>query len=171
MADPTPTALAGVHLPPRFLLHAVDPSSATNAAWAWTESGSVVRVLRGQKMKTEQGVFDEVGAALQFPYYFGENWDAMDECITDLEWLPSGAGYVLVIADADQALIADEESLSILSSVLARAIEEWATPVERGEWWDRPAVAFSVVLQAAPANAGVCRQRWEAAGASVEALV
>jgi hypothetical protein len=121
-------------------------------------------------MTTEQGVFDEIGAALQFPYYFGENWDAMDECITDLEWLPADAGYVLVMTDADQVLIADEESLTVLARVLTSAIEEWATPVERNDWWDRPAIAFGVVLQAAPANAEVCRGRWEAAGAAVEAV-
>lgn len=122
-------------------------------------------------MATEQGVFDEFGAALQFPHYFGENWPAFDECLTDLEWLPSNAGYVLVATDADEVLIAEEDgSLRVLSRLLMKAIEEWATLVALGEWWDRPAVAFSVVLQVAPARADACRDRWQGAGAVIEPL-
>lgn len=34
------------------------------------ESGKVVRTARGQKMRTFQGLFDEFGAAMQFPDYF-----------------------------------------------------------------------------------------------------
>src|SRR5437879_2485828 len=63
----------------------------------------LVRVLRGQKMSTPAGLFDEFAAALQFPYYFGENWNAFDECINDLEWLRSSA-YLLIIVNADQLL-------------------------------------------------------------------
>ena len=28
-------------------------------------------------------------AALQFPDWFGHNWDALADCITDLSWLPA----------------------------------------------------------------------------------
>jgi len=47
---------------------------------------SIVRYLRGQKCTRKNNFFDEFAAALQFPYYFGQNWDAFDECINDLSW-------------------------------------------------------------------------------------
>src|SRR5690554_1403318 len=38
-----------------------------------------------------------VATALKFPDYFGMNWDALDECLVDLEWMPSSSGYVLIV--------------------------------------------------------------------------
>jgi len=66
---------------------------------------AIVRVLRGSRSRTRAGFFGETAAALQFPYYFGENWHAFDECITSL-WM-AGDATVLLIADA-HLLFADE---------------------------------------------------------------
>lgn len=76
--------------------------------------GLVVRRLRGRKMRSEAALFDECAAALQFPAHFGENWDALDECLNDLEWLDGQAG-ALVITDAEQLLVeADGEAFGTL---------------------------------------------------------
>jgi hypothetical protein len=45
---------------------------------------------------TRAGFFQELARALRFPDYFGHNWDAVYDCLTDLNWLPA-AGYVLVL--------------------------------------------------------------------------
>jgi hypothetical protein len=40
------------------------------------------------------------------PRWFGHNWDALADCLTDLEWLPEGSLLVLIegaLADADEA--------------------------------------------------------------------
>ena len=74
-------------------------SDACNALWALersSEGRAVCRVVRGHKATTEPAFFDECAAAWQFPYYFGENWDAFEECLTDLEWLPAEA-YVFCV--------------------------------------------------------------------------
>lgn len=41
-----------------------------------------------------------IAAALQFPAWFGHNWDALADCLADLSWLP-GRGHVLVLDHAD----------------------------------------------------------------------
>lgn len=138
-----------VTLPPRFWVHQAGADSGGQEARRWANHGLTVRMLRGHKMRSEGALIDEVGAALQFPLYFGENWDALDECIADVEWLPARLGYVMYVLRAREVL-ADEarDSLGVLVRVLETANNEWATEVALGEPWDRPAMPFRVVLQA-----------------------
>ena len=113
-----------------------DRSRAAEALIGWRDSGLNVRTLRGSKMRTSPGLFDECAAALQFPNYFGENWAAFDECLSDMDWLPLAGGTVLLVLDAGQTL-ADVEDLSTLIRAIGRASLAYATPIEQGEWWDR----------------------------------
>ena len=45
---------------------------------------------------------------LDFPLHFGRTWDALEDCLTDLGWLP-GAGYQLVVSSADRLLAQNSE--------------------------------------------------------------
>ena len=88
---------------------------------ALREQGLETRWLRASKMRTANALFDEFGAALQFHPYFGENWDALDECLNDLDWL-QGDGAALFILDADQLLQdAPPEDGRILFEILQAA--------------------------------------------------
>jgi hypothetical protein len=152
----------------KILVLEADASAAADIETGWIESGLTVRIVRGRKMLGYQGLFDEFSAALQFPWYFGENGNAFDECLADLSWLPPQSGYVFVVVDPGEVLSeTDDDGLAWLIGSLARANAEWATPVESSEWWDRPAVPFHVVLQCAAGDAVKVRERWSAAGGEV----
>lgn len=72
--------------------------------------------LRGAKMRTVAGFFDEIAAALQFPIWFGENWDAFIDVVRDRAWL---AGTILTIYDANFLLIdATDKDRTNLAEVL-----------------------------------------------------
>lgn len=158
-------ALMKVEAELRPLLLEGDPQSIGSAVMGWVESGLTARVVRGRKTRTLRGLFDEFAAALQFPLYFGENEDAFNECVAELETLPAGEGYVVTITEPDQVL-ADEDAAALgwLVRSLTSAAEEWAQPVELGEWWDRPAVPFHVVLAGDPAQIERAARRWSDAG-------
>jgi hypothetical protein len=122
------------------------------AAWEFLVSLSaresprmVARRVRGNKARTVPDWFDECSAALQFPYYFGENWNAFDECLTDLEWLPADA-YVLLITNSQHLLEAETpEDKKTLFRILDRTGQEWGQRVS-GEF-SRPPKPFHVLFQ------------------------
>lgn len=92
----------------------------------------VVRLLRGKNMEGMEGFYNELAAALQLPLYFGKNWDALDECLADLEWLPSDA-YLLFFADAPSVLkAASEKDRDIFFQLLFRICNEWAERTSLG---------------------------------------
>ncbi|MBB5914756.1 hypothetical protein BJY24_003623 [Nocardia transvalensis] len=108
--------------------------------------GYVVRELRGDRMRTVAGLYDEFAAAFQFPYYFGENKDAFDECLRDLDdFVGRAPGYVVAIRDADQVL-ADQPDQ-----------RDWFTEAMRdnARYWSVRDTVFRVVLQDKPAGEAV----------------
>lgn len=86
----------------------------------------VVRVIRGRRCRRAEELFAEIAEALEFPDYFGHNWDALEECLTDLEWL-SGRGYVLLFTDAELILSDEEDEFATFLEVLNDAGEAWAS--------------------------------------------
>ncbi|MFI1915201.1 barstar family protein [Nocardia sp. NPDC020380] len=98
----------------------------------------VARELRGRKMRTVAAVFDEFAAAFQFPYYFGENKDAFDECLRDLDdFVGPAAGYVVVVRNA--ALLLDQQPAE--RDWFIEAMDDCAAT------WAKRGTPFRVVLQ------------------------
>jgi hypothetical protein len=83
-----------------------------------------VRFVRGHKMRTLESLFDEVSSACQFPYYFGENWAAFKECLSDLSWL-NCVNFLLIVTDADHVLVDGENEMPSLARALKSAIQEY----------------------------------------------
>jgi RNAse (barnase) inhibitor barstar len=83
-----------------------------------------LRVIKGAKCQTTAGLLTECARALDFPDYFGHNWDALEECLTDLEWLPA-KGYILLITDAAHVLANDEAEYETFLEILCDAGEAW----------------------------------------------
>ena len=86
--------------------------------------GSGLRVtcvsLTGASEKTE--LLARVARGLEFPDWFGGNWDALEDCLTDLSWLQAD-GHVLLF-DAAQTLALDD--FGVFADVLASSAQYWA---------------------------------------------
>jgi len=64
-----------------------------------------------------------IGARLGFPAWFGENWDALEDCLTDLSWR-EGDGHVLIL---EQFRFLPVDELGVLIDVLTSAAQFWAS--------------------------------------------
>jgi RNAse (barnase) inhibitor barstar len=143
--------------PPLALFPEVD---ADRAVWPLrcAPGAGAVRVIRGIKCETLEALFNEVGAALQFPDYFGENWDALDECIIDLEWMPA-EWYLIHVDQVECVLPEDPADFRIFLRILLDAGRAWHDPESRG-MAPPPAsrsVPFNIILSGT--DAGLARAR------------
>ena len=78
--------------------------------------------INGEAIKDKQDLFDIFSKKLNFPSYFGNNWDAFWDCITDLEWL----GDVQVIIKIRKIeCIKDKITRKNLVELLADASRYW----------------------------------------------
>ena len=126
----------------RASAEAVARLQSTEAPWiAFLESGQWrevhdllttepdLRVIEvdGARCQTKSSLFEEFSIRLRFPGYFGRNWDAFDECMRDLEWLPA-RGYVLVVKNADNLLGRDRQDRDTFVGIMRAAGAEWAHP-------------------------------------------
>jgi len=81
--------------------------------------------VKGSRCETKAALLEHFAERLKFPNYFGHNWDAFDECIRELEWLPA-PGYVIVVLEADKLLSRDRDDLHIFIAIMNAAGEEWS---------------------------------------------
>lgn len=132
-----------------------------------TNLGFIARIIRGERCTTEQKCFQEWAAALQFPYYFGSNWDAFDECITDLEWLPA-KGYIFIVTKANLFLSEKEDSLTRCVRILNNTAKEWSEDRIADLLWPRLSVPFHIIFHCEPESENETRNRLEQAGISNE---
>lgn len=128
--------------PPWTALLVLKPGQRVDSA-VNTPGGFIRRVISGASCRSASGLFAEMARVLEFPDYFGHNWDALEECLADLEWLPA-KGYVVLFTDAQLILPDDEEEFATFLEVLSDAGEAWASG-QGGQGGKRP-IPFHTLL-------------------------
>lgn len=92
--------------------------------WPVQESSCVVRIPPG--INTKRQLLAILALGLDFPGYFGWNWDAFEECLRDLSWIPVPTKIVLIHDDLPLARDSDEAATYL--SILRDAICNPGTP-------------------------------------------
>jgi RNAse (barnase) inhibitor barstar len=87
-------------------------------------AGLAVHKLDIGSIPGKNGLLDAFAATLKFPAYFGANWDALDECLSDLEWLDA-PGWFLIIAGAGAFAAKNRQTLGTAIEMLQSAVEYW----------------------------------------------
>ena len=72
------------------------------------------------RIDAQRGLFEAIAKALDFPDWFGRNWDALEDCLGDLSWRGEG-GHVLVFDGFPR-----DDELGVLIDVLRSSAQFWA---------------------------------------------
>jgi hypothetical protein len=87
-------------------VYAIDPAQAADADARARDAGLAVHLVDAAGEP-----FDGFARALSFPGWFGRNWDALEDALADLSWLPAARGRVLLVhrvaATSDAATLLD----------------------------------------------------------------
>ncbi|EKQ69376.1 Barstar, RNAse (barnase) inhibitor [Leptolyngbyaceae cyanobacterium JSC-12] len=81
-------------------------------------------VIEGDRIASKSDFLRESSQVMNFPDYFGANWDGFEECLTDLEWLPAN-GYVVLYLHPEHFATAQPDDWAVLISILRSAVEQW----------------------------------------------
>lgn len=85
-----------------------------------------ITIVLDAGVRTRSELFERFSRLLSFPEYFGWNWDAFEECLRDLSWLPSDR-EIRVVDVGDW--LADEpvETRETLTTILGEVGAHWAS--------------------------------------------
>jgi hypothetical protein len=101
-------------------------SSATDLfAAAQARHLALFRVELGG-IDNKEGFLAAVARTLGFPAWFGDNWDALEDCLTDLSWIADVKGYVVLLDNADRFSTTDEPGFLTALSIFRSAADYWS---------------------------------------------
>jgi Barstar (barnase inhibitor) len=86
-----------------------------------TAAGGELFELDGELMSETTGLMAEFARVLRFPDYFGKNWDALSDCLTDLSWFNDTRSHFVVAIDHW-----DYCASPMLQEILQESVTLWA---------------------------------------------
>ena len=81
-------------------------------------TGSISRVT------DREAFLAAVGKPSAFPDWYGHNWDALADCLTDLSWMAAD-GYVIALDHADAFARANPTDFATALSIFQDAADTW----------------------------------------------
>ncbi|MFE2158493.1 barstar family protein [Streptomyces lydicus] len=127
MTEPVPRPLVAVldgSTPPGVLTWPADRPVA-DALAAARDAGWTGAVLELADVADKAAFMERCARALRLPEWFGRNWDALADCLTDLSWCPADRGWLLVVTGWQGYAAAAPDEWSVVESVLADAVGHW----------------------------------------------
>lgn len=105
-------------------VYSSDEDSARALFHAGAHAGfNVYRIDLGRARDAED-IHRIFAKALHFPEWFGENWDALVDCVTDMSWNEAD-GYLIILQSIGALAASAPQALDTLISILHDASETW----------------------------------------------
>ncbi len=88
------------------------------------DRGTKVFVLDGDRIVDSPSLFQEFATEFQFPEYFGHNWDALKDCLTELDGHEVDR-YIITIDKLDRFIANDSSQWTNFLEVCKSVVEYW----------------------------------------------
>lgn len=93
-----------------------------------------IAAIDGNECKSKEDFFTKTSAALQFPDYFGNNWDSFSECLCDCSWITQKK-ILIVISNADKLFNGDESDTEVFQDIMETAEDEMQSSKRELHWF------------------------------------
>lgn len=96
--------------------------------------------VNGKQITDKASFIQQFADELSFPDYRGSNWDAFEDCITDMAWLPA-SGYVVLYDHARCFPFGNREDWQMAKTILVDVTNYWESKNKpmyillRHTWW------------------------------------
>jgi hypothetical protein len=80
--------------------------------------GYAVLIVDRAPVFNKETLLHGIYQAGMFPAYFGFNWDALSDCLSDFSWFPYTKGIILVLQNAALLEARDNDSLVTLKEII-----------------------------------------------------
>ena len=125
-----------------FLPANVDSRTVQSTA---KKAGYTLFHIDGKSIERKEQLMNNLATTLRLPKTFGHNWDALEECLVDLE--ADGEGFVIYFDHIDRMLAAHPDQFETLVEILRDAVASWKSDDS----------AMVVLLSGAKAPKGVAK--------------
>ena len=104
----------------------VTPISTDDLVTLSQEQGARLFYINGTSVKSKADFLQAVAKALAFPDYFGNNWDALEDCLTDLDWLTDDR--LILLYEQPETFAQHEPSEWLVAlDILRSTVDYWHT--------------------------------------------
>jgi len=88
------------------------------------QHGLAFFALDGKIIHNKDQFLKQAAAALQFPSYFGGNWDAMADCLTDMEW-HGAEEFMIFYGNCDPFALNEPDQFAVALEIFNESAEFW----------------------------------------------
>ncbi len=81
--------------------------------------------IEGDNIGDKASFLREFSGKLKFPEYFGFNWDAFSDCLTDLSWLNLNSGLLIIYNNPHKFRKNNPNEWKIANDILLDAMDYW----------------------------------------------
>ena len=103
-----------------------EPAAVNDLKRLAEQHGLAFLALDGKTVHDKDQFLKQAAAALHFPNYFGNNWDALADCLTDMEWHEAD-GFVILYDNFDTFAENERDQFGVALKIFAESAEFWCS--------------------------------------------